>query len=247
MTRLPILTFHAIDERPSPISISASWFADVIAGLASDGWRALSLDALIAGHAAGVWPDRSLFITFDDGFASFAERAWPVLTRHGFGAALFVVSGFVGRTNDWPGQPSWAPRLPLAGWDDLAALARAGVAIGSHSITHRALADLPPDDRRREIVDARRSLEDRLAAPVEMFAYPYGRTSREAEADVAAAYRAGFGTRLAFARRRNRLTSLDRLDGYYLSPRIARTLDTPAATAYLAVRRAGRALRGAWS
>ena len=46
-----------------------------------------------------------LALTFDDGFANFAEHAVPVLQRLSFPATVFVVSGHCGRLNDWPGQP----------------------------------------------------------------------------------------------------------------------------------------------
>jgi peptidoglycan/xylan/chitin deacetylase (PgdA/CDA1 family) len=242
--RLPIFTFHAIDERRSPITIDRTRFAETIAALAGAGWRSLTLDQLLDGHARGRWPDRSLLLTFDDAFASAADVAWPVLRQHGFTAIVFVVAGFAGRLNDWPGQPAWAPRLPLLDWPALGQLAREGCAIGSHTMTHPALPALAPEARAAEIIGAKQTIEDRLGLAVESFAYPYGSSSAEIRATVAAHYKAAFGTDLRFATGTSPLHELERLDAFYVTPAIARALDRWTSRAYLEVRRRLRGIRG---
>ena len=236
--------FHAIDDRVSPIAISRARFADLVATLAGEGWRSLSIAEAIAGHAHGGWPQKSLAITFDDGFGSFGELAWPVLRQHAFIASVFVVADYVGRTNAWPGQPSWVPQLPLLGWSDLAALAREGVEVGSHSLTHRSLDLTAPSDLHQEIDTSRRQIADRLGLPVDAFAYPYGRTSPAAETLVAEHYRIGFGTRLDFTHPGSPLHCLDRLDAYYFTPALTRALGSLPSRMYFAVRRLGRSIRG---
>ena len=48
-------------------------------------------------------PEHSLVLTFDDGFASNREHAWPVLERNGFPSATFVVTDYLGGYNIWDG------------------------------------------------------------------------------------------------------------------------------------------------
>src|SRR5439155_21194204 len=110
---VPILTYHSIDDSGSPISIRPDAFRDQMASLRDGGWRALQPLELLQGHVRGGWPERTLAITFDDGFVNFAEHAAPVLATYGFPAILFVVAGHVGGHNDWPAQPRWVPPLPL--------------------------------------------------------------------------------------------------------------------------------------
>ena len=241
--QLPVLTFHAIDARRSPITVDGSRFAETIAALADAGWRSLSLDQLLDGHANGGWPDRTLLFTFDDAFASIGEKAWPVLRRHGFTATIFVVSGWVGRTNDWPGQPAWAPRLPLLDWPARAALAREGGAVGSHTVNHPVLPRLSAAAQRDEIVRAKQTIEDRLAVPVDAFAYPYGAWTDDTRAAVAQHHRAAFGTVLRFARASTHVHALERLDAHYIPASVARTLDRWTTRAYLHGRRTLRGLR----
>jgi peptidoglycan/xylan/chitin deacetylase (PgdA/CDA1 family) len=135
------------------------------------------------------------------------------------------------------------PRRPLLGWADLQALAREGASVGAHSATHRVLTDLTPADQEREISGAKDDIEQHIGRAVDLFAYPYGRTSATVEARVRSHYRAGVGTRLDFARPGASLAALDRIDAYYLSPASARVLDSARLAAYLAARRIGRRLR----
>jgi peptidoglycan/xylan/chitin deacetylase (PgdA/CDA1 family) len=53
-------------------------------------------------------------------------------------------------------------------------MAGLGFDIGSHTLTHANLAELPRDQARREIVDSRKEIEDEVGRPVRWFAYPFG-------------------------------------------------------------------------
>jgi peptidoglycan/xylan/chitin deacetylase (PgdA/CDA1 family)/glycosyltransferase involved in cell wall biosynthesis len=59
-------------------------------------------------------------------------------------------------------------------WDQLIAMKREGVDIGSHTNSHALLPGLPLDEIRCELEDSKKQLELRLSAPVKAFAYPNG-------------------------------------------------------------------------
>ncbi|HTV25438.1 MAG TPA: polysaccharide deacetylase family protein [Polyangiaceae bacterium] len=59
-------------------------------------------------------------------------------------------------------------------WDQVRELARAGHEIGSHSLSHSLLAELPDARVREEVEASRRQLSDALGAPVRSFCYPGG-------------------------------------------------------------------------
>ena len=72
-------------------------------------------------------------------------------------------------------------------------LARAGFALGGHTVSHPILARLPSEAARREIVDGKRFLEDLCGARVTLFAYPNGRPNSDYVASTVALVRgAGF-------------------------------------------------------
>ena len=241
--RLPILAYHDIGISPSPLSVSPDRFLQHMSGLHQAGWRCLSLDDLSAGRTLGAWPTRSVVLTFDDGLASFAEHALPVLVRFGFPAILFAVSGRLGRLPDWPGWPADLPRRLL----DAGALAEAaseGIEIGAHSVSHRPFTHLDLDDVTREILDSRAQLEDLLGRRVRSFAYPYGDAPPSSIRVVRGNFDAGFGIRLAFVTPRSRPEIYERIDAYYLRqwPRLT-WLDIGVARAWLRLRATARRAR----
>lgn len=58
--------------------------------------------------------------------------------------------------------------------EDLVAMARAGMVIGSHSVSHPVFSKLPRAEQEREIADSFGWLADCLGEPATTFCYPYG-------------------------------------------------------------------------
>jgi len=67
-----------------------------------------------------------------------------------------------------------APGTRLMDWDDLRALAAAGVEVGGHTVSHAALPLLPARRARREVEGCRDTLRDRLGRAPRHFSYPNG-------------------------------------------------------------------------
>ncbi|MFQ5600333.1 MAG: polysaccharide deacetylase family protein [Candidatus Krumholzibacteriia bacterium] len=133
-----------------------------------------------------------VLVTFDDAYESFAVHAWPELRGRGIPVLLFVVSGFVGRRASWD-LPFPGRRVVHLDWVALRDLTREGVAIGSHTQTHRDLRGSTRAHLMRELADSRRRLEDGLGVEVRAVSYPFGRCDAGVRAAVAAAgYRLGF-------------------------------------------------------
>jgi peptidoglycan/xylan/chitin deacetylase (PgdA/CDA1 family) len=164
---IPILMYHGISGDPedgiSPyyrVCTSPRRFRQQMQLLRAGGWKVVPLAAALEGVA----PQRSVVITFDDGFRDFATSAWPVLAEFGFGAAVFVATGMVG--GEFKGRPCLS-------WDEIRGLSREGVRFGSHTVHHARLVELGWAEVREELADSRRRLEDELGEPVVDFCYPY--------------------------------------------------------------------------
>jgi peptidoglycan/xylan/chitin deacetylase (PgdA/CDA1 family) len=148
-------------------------------------------------------PGPAVSLSFDDGFLCMMDHVVPTLVDRRIPAAFFIVAGAVGKTDAWH-----CGKEPLLDWPQLRELVRLGFTIGSHSLTHPRLNEVPLDAARAEISDSKKLLEDRLGATVAHFAYPKGRFT-PAVADVVreAGYQAGWATRSGddspFARRRH--------------------------------------------
>jgi peptidoglycan/xylan/chitin deacetylase (PgdA/CDA1 family) len=208
LARSAILTYHSLDGTGSVISTSPALFQRQMEVLAGSGTRVVPLSQ-IREHPGAV------SITFDDGFANFAEHALPVLEQFSFPATVFVVSGHCGRYNDWPTQPSATPRLPLLSWKLLRNLPMT-ISVGAHTLTHPDLRVLAEMDMVREVCQSRTQIEQETGRAVESFAYPYGAVDTRVAALVRRKFRTACGTSLDFTRADSDSAVLPRLDAYYL-------------------------------
>jgi peptidoglycan/xylan/chitin deacetylase (PgdA/CDA1 family) len=112
-----------------------------------------------------------------------------LVKQRGRAAREAAVAGFVARCEPAgePGQDGL-----FLDWDQAAALASRGFAIGSHTLHHAILARQAPAEQARDLELSRRQLQERLAVPVDVLAYPNGTTADYDHTTVAAAAQAGY-------------------------------------------------------
>jgi peptidoglycan/xylan/chitin deacetylase (PgdA/CDA1 family) len=85
--------------------------------------------------------------------------------------------------------PSPFETAPPLTWDQLRAMHRGGVEIGSHTCFHGWLDRLDPDEIAWELGESKRRIESQLGAPCRLLAYPNGNwDKRIAEAAARAGY-----------------------------------------------------------
>lgn len=159
---VPILSYHKVGDTVEAYSVSPADFERQMRCLAEGGYTAISLSELVAHMTAGApLPARPVVITFDDGYADNYTTALPILKRYGLKATVFVVTDFL-------------DERPYMTWDEVKALRKAGIEIGSHTLAHRDLTWLPRDERLEDLRASKEGLEWRLDAPVRFLAYPFG-------------------------------------------------------------------------
>jgi hypothetical protein len=94
-------------------------------------------------------------------------------------------------------------------------------------------------------MDSQNRIEQIIASPCRLLAYPYGSTNHRVRAAASKVYDGAFGTRLAYASSSDDRYDIPRLDAYYLrSPSAVGRLLTGRWHGRLAIRRAIRAVRG---
>ena len=62
-------------------------------------------------------------------------------------------------------------------WDQIHTMQHAGIAFGSHTLTHPVVSQLAPAELERELADSKLLLEERLGVRVTDFAFPFGKAS----------------------------------------------------------------------
>jgi peptidoglycan/xylan/chitin deacetylase (PgdA/CDA1 family) len=105
--------------------------------------------------------DRSLVITFDDGWADNYTNVFPILKEYGLTATIFVVTGFIGQIN-------------YMGWNQLREMSGAGISIQSHTVSHKPLAQLIKSDVGYELETSKKTVEDNLGTQVNFLSLPHG-------------------------------------------------------------------------
>ena len=75
--------------------------------------------------------------------------------------------------SDVSGLDKRASQIMLS-WEQLKEMDRNGMTIGGHTMTHLNLPNAACEDARREIIDCRKLLEEKLQTPVLHFSYPNG-------------------------------------------------------------------------
>ena len=186
---LRILMYHRVtDAHPKErLCVSPQAFEAQMRWLREAGYQTMTLAQAVrwvVGMDASQRPQRSVVLTFDDGFEDNFVHAAPVLAASGFTGCFFVPTAFA--ESDRERQTS--EDRPMT-WAQMQQLLRQGHEIGAHSVTHRKLARLAVEDVQREVVESKQALEHRLERPVKLFCYPAGSYTQAVKAAVR---RAGF-------------------------------------------------------
>jgi peptidoglycan/xylan/chitin deacetylase (PgdA/CDA1 family) len=180
-----VFTAHTIAPIRSDMAVSVDRFYEQLKAVLESGYRAFTIDQLLAVLAEGPLPCPAFALTFDDGYRSVLTDALPVLEELQIPAALFLTTGFL----DGKVTPPWRSTdselcadyrdqveffRPLS-WDEAGTLARHPlIRIGAHTDTHPLLGLLAPEEARRELLHSKTIIRDRLGMETDLFAYPYG-------------------------------------------------------------------------
>jgi len=124
-------------------------------------------------------PSKSAIITFDDGWKSQYEVAWPILKKFNYPVTLFIYTEGIK-----PGHFSGGESMS---WEQLAEMRDAGIDIQGHTATHSDLRKpydkiakkhLNPQEYeewlQKEIAGSKQMIEQKLGVKVNCFAVPYG-------------------------------------------------------------------------
>ena len=173
--KIPILMYHSVaDEDESAvrpyyrISITPPQFLQQMAWLHEKGYRSVSLGSAVELLKTGRSSlDRTVVITFDDGYRNFCDHAFPALGRFGFTATMFLPTAFISD------RPLVFNRRECMTWADVREMQQRGMSFGSHTESHPQLHGLDWGSIRGEILRSRQTIEDKTGSLVDSFAYPY--------------------------------------------------------------------------
>ena len=177
MTIIPILLYHSVSANPAqwiaPYTVSPRVFANHLELMTASERTAITVSQLReAAQGRTRLPQRPLLVTFDDGFADFAEVA-PALAARNLPCTLYVTTGALRGRGPRPPEMTLPP-APMLTWSQLTELDEKYVEIGAHTHSHPQLDVLRPQAAAVEIRRCKHLLEDVLGREVPSFAYPHG-------------------------------------------------------------------------
>lgn len=137
-------------------------------------FRVTGFDELIEIAEGRAQVDTDLaIITFDDGDLSMYAIAFPLLLEFNLKATFFIVPSYVGEI----GYMSWEQISTMAGHLD--SKGDRLFSFGSHSYTHRPLAQLQPEEVKQELIKSKHALEVAIGQAVDILALPFGSGRRD--------------------------------------------------------------------
>lgn len=210
--KLTILSYHEIAEKKDALgpdyAVTPTMFVRQMDWLRNNGYHFVTVDDLLADEAGRrPLPDKAVLITFDDGYRSMYQYAWPILKSWKIPAVVAVVGSWENDTHEVDFDGRKLPREKLMSWAELRELADSGlVEIGSHSHDlHRGIVGNPQGNeqpaattrrwlgagqgyeteeayRKRVETDLARSSDDirrHIGRAPRVIAWPYGRYNKE--------------------------------------------------------------------
>lgn len=106
-------------------------------------------------------------LTFDDGYRDFYTHAYPIMSKYGCNATVYLPTDFIRQ------HPNALFGKECLSWAEVRELHRSGVIFGSHGINHSRLEDLSYPNLEREICESKESIENEIGAQICSFAYPF--------------------------------------------------------------------------
>lgn len=188
-----VLGYHQIKNTYSKDSYVAKLFITSpenfekeIKYLSEHGYTSISLDEYIdlINTKKDSMASKKVVITFDDGYASQYEKAFPILKKYNMSATFFVYSNCI-------------DRYPVCMTSrELKEMVDSGMKLANHTVNHLNLSTLKDRDIEKEFIQNQRFLENNFGKTnVEnVVAYPFGVADARIKTIVASlGYKGGVG------------------------------------------------------
>ncbi|OAA86637.1 Poly-beta-1,6-N-acetyl-D-glucosamine N-deacetylase precursor [Clostridium ljungdahlii] len=167
---IPILYYHSIDyEKGNELRVPKEKFREQMKYLKDNGYTTLTLNEfynfLVYNKPV---PNKSVVITFDDGYKDNYENAFPILKEFGFKATVFMITSSINNEKDFLTS------------SELKQMDSYGMDIESHTVNHDKLDRLTYDKQIQTLKDSKEFLEKLLNKKIKYIAYPYGKWNENA-------------------------------------------------------------------
>jgi len=152
-------------------------FEKQISYLANNGWHFFTMSELIIQK--DNLPNKSVAITFDDGYEDNYTNAFEILKKYNAKATIYLVVDRFDR--EWSSKRKaknssgeLKNESKLTNEQIKQMLQSNLIEIGSHTLTHDNLPTLDTDNKKQEIQKSKKAIEDEFGIECNSFCYPFG-------------------------------------------------------------------------
>jgi len=166
---VPILVYHSIGPVPkikeskmqTHYRVTTENFEKQMQFLKDNGYQPITFKKLVNSFNNYVMklPEKSVVITFDDGWKNQYDNARPILEKYNFSATFFITTGYVNYK-------------AYMNWDDLKYLSNHNFEIASHTKSHQVSTKIHFDKLQSELAESKKILENKLGIKISTLAYP---------------------------------------------------------------------------
>lgn len=114
------------------------------------------------------FPKKAVLLTFDDGYSSHYQNAFPLLKKYGMKGIFFIISNRPDNDANY------------ATWKEIKEMSDEGQEIGSHTVSHFDLRTLSEKKIVYELEESKKAIEAKIAKSVISFCYPSGQYDKRA-------------------------------------------------------------------
>jgi peptidoglycan/xylan/chitin deacetylase (PgdA/CDA1 family) len=185
-----ILQYHHVgSETPRITSVSVQELEEHMAYLAKN-HKVISLETALNAIENGTsFPERSVVITFDDGYKNILENGHPIFKKYGFEYTIFINPSQINVLNS------------QLTWDDVILMSEEGVTFANHTLDHLHLLDRYPNENDDEwllrleqnITSAEEQIQEKVGYSKKWLAYPFGEFDNSVKALLKSKGYLGFG------------------------------------------------------
>ncbi|MDO5516761.1 MAG: polysaccharide deacetylase family protein [Clostridium sp.] len=204
---IPVLYYHSVnDEIDNEVTISPKILKKELEYIKDQGYITLSMDD-VRNYLLNnkPIPEKSILITFDDGYMDNYYYAFPILKDLNMKATIFCI------TSELDGSYYLSE-------DAIKEMSQNNIDIESHTVHHNHLNKLDYDEQLKELNDSKEKLESITGKKVNAIAFPFGDYNKDSVlAAKNSGYDMAFTTNRGFADRDDNPLELDRIyvSSYY--------------------------------
>ena len=166
-----VLMYHRFEDQRFPsTSISVKNFHEQIKYLKENKFNILPISDLVLFFSENYdIPEKSVFITIDDGYKSFYEHAFPILKEQKVPFSLFLSTKFVSNQE----------KSDFMNWEMIEELSKNKGEILNHTYSHPKLLELHIDEVKKEFELAEKKIKSKVGRLQKVVSYPYGESNLE--------------------------------------------------------------------